>query len=198
MDTIALFPLSTVLLPGGRMRLQIFEPRYLDLVSRCLKGEQQGFGVVWLRQGKEVYKQETDADNRLSQVGTMARIVDWDSLPNGLLGITIEGDKKFRLVSSFQQPDHLNMAEVEWVAAEPQIALPEQSDELTALLSQLLQHPHLARMELSAEVADVSTLSFLLTQLLPFPEETKFQLLAMSDPVARLQCVTELLDEFSQ
>ncbi|WP_101757630.1 LON peptidase substrate-binding domain-containing protein [Oceanicoccus sp. KOV_DT_Chl] len=94
MATIPLFPLGSVLFPQGRMSLQIFEPRYLDLVSRCLKDD-SGFGVVWLRQGREVHKPEQAVDPRFAQVGCYATIVDWDSLPNGLLGITIEGNKNF-------------------------------------------------------------------------------------------------------
>ena len=202
METIPIFPLGTVLLPHGRMRLQIFEPRYLDLVSRCLKqsetGSDDGFGVVWLRQGSEVYRLQNEEDNRLAQVGTYARIVDWEALRNGLLGITIEGSRKFRLVSSHQRQDHLNMAEVEWIEEEPYIALPEHSSELKDLLAQLLQHPHIERMQFSTEVDDVATLGFLLAQLLPMPEPVKFQLLTLTDPMQRLQKIIDMLDDISQ
>lgn len=199
METISLFPLSTVLLPHGRMRLQIFEPRYLDLVSRCLKQEgEEGFGVVWLRQGSEVHHQESTVDNRLAQIGTFARIVDWDALPNGLLGITIEGDRKFRLVSSHQRPDHLHLAEVEWVEEEPFVPLPEQTEELKILLAQLLEHPHIERMNLNPDVKDIATLGFLLAQLLPMPEHIKFALLAESDPMQRLHVIMEILDDISE
>lgn len=198
MDTIPLFPLSTVLLPHGRLSLRIFEPRYLDLVGRCLKeGEESGFGVVWLREGREVYHQESEADTRLAQVGTFASIVDWDSLPGQRLGILIEGTRKFRLVSSHQQADHLHLAEVEWIEPEPHIPLPEHSDELRELFAQLLQHPHIERLNLSPVVEDVSTLSYLLTQLLPIPEPVKFQLLTATDPMSRLQLLMDLLDDIS-
>lgn len=197
MDTIPLFPLSTVLVPHGRIALRIFEPRYLDLVGRCLKGDDSGFGIVWLREGHEVYHQDAEADTRLAQVGTYARIVDWDSLPNQRLGITVEGTQKFRLVSSFQQADHLHFADIEWIDEEPWIPLPEQSDELKALFAQLLQHPHVERLKLSPVVEDVSTLSYLLTQLLPLPEPVKFQLLTQTDALNRLQLLMDLLDEIS-
>ncbi|MBL4827474.1 MAG: LON peptidase substrate-binding domain-containing protein [Spongiibacteraceae bacterium] len=99
--TIPLFPLSAVLLPHGRMPLQIFEPRYLDLVSECLKTD-TGFGVVWLSQGSEVLTKPTQnsVNGTYANIGTYAKIVDWDKLSNGLLGITVEGEKKFRLLSS--------------------------------------------------------------------------------------------------
>lgn len=197
MDTIPLFPLSTVLLPHGRLSLRIFEPRYLDLVGRCLKNESPGFGVVWLREGQEVWRQQTEADTRLAQIGTFAKIVDWDSLPGQRLGITIEGAEKFRLVSSFQQADHLHMAEVEWIAREPDMPLPDQGEELRELFKQLLQHPHIERLKFDPRVEDVSTLGYLLTQLLPIPEPIKFQLLTLTDAMQRLQLLMDLLDEIS-
>lgn len=195
METIPLFPLSTVLMPHGKMALQIFEPRYLDLISSCLKSD-SGFGVVWLRQGSEVLRGDDTEGARFAQVGTYASISDWDSLPNGLLGITIEGSKKFRLVSSHQRPDHLNMAEVEWVTDEPQIMLPEKTEELKTLLLQLLDHPHVTRLKLDKNVEDVSTLGCLLTQLLPIEEKIKFDLLSLSDPMERLQQLMHLLDQY--
>ena len=197
METIPLFPLSSVLFPHGKMPLQIFEPRYLDLVSRCLKGD-SGFGVVWLRQGSEIYKPGVAIDPRLAQVGTYAKIVDWDSLSNGLLGITIEGSKKFRLLSSFQHENHLHMAEVEWIEAEPVIDLPEQSDEMKQLFLQLLDHQHVERLKINPKVEDVSTLGCLLAQLLPIEEVIKFDLLVMTDPSIRLQKLVDLLDHYGE
>ena len=195
MDTIPIFPLSTVLFPSARMPLQIFEPRYLDLVSQCLKHD-QGFGVVWLREGREVYQADAAVSPRLAQIGTYARVVDWDSLANGMLGITIEGSKKFRLVSSCQQDNHLHMAEVEWLEREPEIELTAQAIEMKGLLAQLLAHPHVERLRLSGEVNDIASLSHLLAQLLPIAEASKFDLLANSDPMARLEQLSTLLDEY--
>lgn len=202
METIPLFPLSTVLLPHGRMALQIFEPRYLDLVSRCLKHDDgsalaSGFGVVWLREGAEVYQSDDQDGPRLAQIGTYAKIVDWDSLSNGLLGITIEGTQTFRMVSSYQRQDYLHMAEVEWLEEDPLIALPEQSVEMKGLLLQLLEHPHVLRMKLSTEVNDVGTLAYLLIQLLPIAESVKFQLLTVRDPLLRLQELMDILDQIA-
>lgn len=197
MESIALFPLSTVLFPGGRMPLQIFEARYLDLISQCLKND-QGFGVVWLREGSEVYKPDSPVKTRLAQVGTYARIVDWDSLPNGLLGITIEGVKKFRVVSSLQQENNVHMAEVEWLEADPVLELPDSYAELRGLLHQLLEHPHLERLQLPALSEDLATLSYLLAQYLPIGEAIKFELLSISDPQFRLERLSKLLEEYRE
>ena len=105
MSEIALFPLSSVLLPSGRMSLQIFEQRYLDLVAHCMR-ESEGFGIVWLQQGSEVSGASLDTPN-VGEYGTYARIVDWDQLPNGLLGITIEGQEPFDLQSVWRDIEHL-------------------------------------------------------------------------------------------
>jgi Lon protease-like protein len=84
MSELPLFPLSGVLLPFGRIPLQIFEQRYLDLVRDCMKSGTD-FGVVWIRRGEEVAQRGRVAPD-LGDYGTCARIVDWDQLPNGLLG----------------------------------------------------------------------------------------------------------------
>src|SRR5210317_1685183 len=94
-ESLPLFPLSSVLLPCGRIPLQIFEQRYLDLVRDSMKSGTP-FGVVWIRRGEEVAQRGSVAAD-LGDYGTCARIVDWDQLPNGLLGITIEGAERFEL-----------------------------------------------------------------------------------------------------
>ena len=105
MSEIALFPLSSILMPLGRMSLQIFEQRYLDLVARCMR-ENEGFGVIWLKQCSEVSGGSLDTPN-VGRYGTYARIVDWDQLPNGLLGILIEGAHRFDVHSVWREHDGL-------------------------------------------------------------------------------------------
>ena len=95
MKTIPLFPLSAVLLPHGRMPLRIFERRYLDLVRDSMRSG-ESFGIVHIEQGAEV---GTDALPVLAPVGTVARIVDWDQLEDGLLGITVAGSERIAVRS---------------------------------------------------------------------------------------------------
>ena len=111
MSEIPLFPLSAVLVPHGRMPLQIFERRYLDLVRDCMRNN-SGFGVIWIRRGPEVAAGDT-GEPELGDYGTYARIVDWDQLPNGLLGITIEGAERFELARHHRADSGLVMGEVE-------------------------------------------------------------------------------------
>ena len=98
MTEIPLFPLSGILLPHGRITLQIFEQRYLDLIRSCMRSE-TGFGVVWVRRGSEVAAKGA-ARPDLGDYGTYAKIVDWDQLPSGLLGITIQGKETFDLLET--------------------------------------------------------------------------------------------------
>ena len=91
---IPLFPLGTVLFPGGPLPLRIFEARYIDLVRRCMR-ENSGFGVVLLTDGPEA----GDGPTATSDVGTYARIVDFSGQPDGLLGIEARGERRFRILS---------------------------------------------------------------------------------------------------
>src|SRR5687768_15776054 len=121
MDTIALFPLNSVLFPKGRISLQIFESRYIDMISTCMK-EQSGFGIVLIRNGSEVARTGQKLD--VHRTGTYCEIVDWNRLPNGLLGITVEGRKTFRIVESWQEMNNLCKAVVAFrpmdsITAEP-------------------------------------------------------------------------------
>src|SRR5256885_9760899 len=115
---LPLFPLDTVLFPGGPLPLRIFEPRYLDMVRRCLK-EHSAFGVVLIVAGAEA-----GAVSAVADTGTSARLVDFDTLPDGLLGITCVGGRRFRVRRRWQQSDGLNLAEVDYLPEDPPSALP--------------------------------------------------------------------------
>ena len=153
MTEIALFPLSSVLLPSGRFPLQIFEQRYLDLVARCMR-ENQGFGVAWLRQGSEISGGSLETPN-LGDYGTYAHIVDWDQLANGLLGITIEGQHRFDIESTWREPRWIDQGEWSWVHDAPQLApLPDDQVGLAEVLTGLLRHPQIKQLNLQSDAAD--------------------------------------------
>ena len=129
---IPLFPLNTVLFPGGPLPLRIFETRYTDMVRRCMR-EQSAFGVVLIRAGAEVGEVANTAE-----IGTTARIVDFYQLPDRLLGITCAGEKKFRVLARRRQPDGLNVGTVEWLPEEPKLEVPGEHAHLAALLRKVL------------------------------------------------------------
>ena len=190
MTTIPLFPLSGVLLPHGKMPLQIFEQRYLDLVRSSMKSGEP-FGNVWIRRGSEV-AQRGRASAELGDWGTLARIVDWDQLPNGLLGITIEGQGRFDLYETEIQASGLVLGEVTCRPdPEPAAMLPQWQSMLDVLHS-LETHPHVQRMGLSPDYDDAWQVAWTLVQLLPLEEYIKYELLGL-DSIDELMSELDLI-----
>lgn len=188
--SLPLFPLNTVLFPGCRLDLQIFEARYLDMIGRCMK-QNGGFGVVAILEGEEV----GDAPERYSLVGCEAHIRDWKQQSNGLLGIRVEGGRRFRVLSANVQPDQLTVAEVEWLDEQPDQPLTKEHDDLAALLEALSMHPMVSALEMGGEVNGQQTLACQLAYLLPFERDQKQVLLEMDDPTVRLARIQVLLEQ---
>jgi Lon protease-like protein len=177
MSELPLFPLSGVLLPWGRVPLQIFEQRYLDLVRDSLKTDSP-FGVVWIRRGSEVARPGAGAA-QLGDYGCCARIVDWDQLPNGLLGVTIQGGQRFDLHSSSIRENGLVVGQVSLRDIPPPVAVEERWQALVDVLQSLEAHPHVQRMALSPDYGNAWEVAYNLAQLLPLEESLKYHLLGL-------------------
>ena len=188
--TLPLFPLNTVLFPGCVLDLQIFEARYLDMIARCMK-QGTSFGVVCILDGSEV----GDAPQNVASVGCEALIRDFQTQDNGLLGIRVEGGRRFNVLSTELQRDQLLSAEVEWLDEIPEQPLQEEDLDLLALLKALAEHPMVAALNMSTEVQGQQSLANQLAYLLPFAEEDKLDLLQVDDPQQRLDGIQVLLDE---
>lgn len=187
---LPLFPLNTVLFPGCVLDLQIFEARYLDMIARCMK-QGTGFGVVCILEGEEV----GDAPQGIARVGCEALVRDFQRQDNGLLGIRVEGGRRFEVLDTELQRDQLMVAEVEWLDEVPEQPLAEEDQDLLALLKALAEHPMVAALNMSTEVAGQQSLANQLAYLLPFAEEDKLELLLVNDPQQRLDGIQVLLDE---
>ena len=192
---IPLFPLSGVLVPFGQIPLQIFEQRYLDLVRTCMKSD-SGFGVVWIRQGSEVVG-TSNAHLDLGEWGTYARIVDWDQLPNGLLGITIEGQETFclsetRIATSGQVYGNATLSGNPGSAA----MVPQWSS-LADVLRGLEGHPHVQQMNLDIDYENAWQVGYTLLQLLPLEESLKYELLGAESLEAMMTGLDSTLNEIS-
>ena len=192
---IALFPLSSVLMPQARLPLQIFEQRYLDLVARCTR-ENEGFCGVWLKQGSEVSGGSLDVPN-ISELGTYGLIVDWDQLPNGLLGITIEGRQRFSVDALWRESDGLIKARVSMQPSIEPAPLPDQYAGLADVLRGLLRHPQIKRLNLPVQHQDGWTVGFQLAQLLPLEESIKHARLGIDSLQQLLEELDRLLRELS-
>ncbi len=109
MNEIMLFPLTSVVLPEGKMNLRIFEPRYIRMVKEC-SSQNIGFGVCLVGRAGGLREQ-----NNISSVGTLVRIVDFETLNDGLLGITVVGEKRFTIKQIRSDSDGLRHAQIEWM-----------------------------------------------------------------------------------
>jgi len=185
MRELALFPLNTVLFPDGRLPLRIFEQRYMEMAKACLK-DGSPFGVCLIRDGSEVGKPALPVE-----VGTLARIVEWDMPQLGLLQIVARGERRFRILERRVQADGLARADVELLPEEADGAVPQSCARCARLLERLIeQHPGLfegARLDSSAWV------SARLAEILPLPLAQKQELLELADGGARLERVNALL-----
>jgi uncharacterized protein len=184
-----LFPLSTVLFPGGPLPLRIFETRYVDMVRYCMR-QSCPFGVMLIRAGSEVGAQST---GEMSLVGTTARIVDFSSLPDGLLGITCIGERKFSVTKHWQQSDGLHLGDIEFAAREQRIDLPGEFLHLGELLRKVL--PELGELysNVPKHFSDASWVGCRLAEILPMSLAEKQYCLELDDPVARLARLNPLI-----
>ncbi len=190
---LPLFPLGTVLFQGGSLQLQIFEPRYLDMVSRCMR-EGEPFGVVLIRQGSDTWRPGAGGPD-LFDIGTAARIVDFNQLGNGRLGITVRGERKFRLRSAEEQADHLLLGQVTYLPEEPVMAVGREHQDLVELLSELMTHPGVQQLQLDIDLEDARSVGWRLSELLPIEAEIKQSLLQLQLPRERLQELTRLVNK---
>jgi len=188
--SLALFPLNTVLFPGCTLDLQLFEARYLDMISRCMK-KGESFGVVCILDGKEVGL----APDGYALIGCEALIRDFKQQDNGLLGIRVEGGRRFRVRDAGVQKDQLLVAEVQWLEELPDQALEEEDADLLALLQVLAEHPMVASLDMDTNAQGQQALANQLAYLLPFTDDDKIKLLEMDSPQQRLDMIQFLLDE---
>ncbi|MFV9650119.1 LON peptidase substrate-binding domain-containing protein [Pseudomonas citrulli] len=188
--SLALFPLNTVLFPGCILDVQLFEARYLDMISRCMK-KGESFGVVCILDGKEVGM----APDGYALIGCEALIRDFKQQDNGLLGIRVEGGRRFRVRDAGVQKDQLLVAEVQWLEELPDQALEEEDADLLALLQALAEHPMVASLDMDTHADGQQALGNQLAYLLPFTEADKIDLLQLDDPQQRLDAIQMLLDE---
>ncbi len=184
-----LFPLTTVLFPGGPLPLRVFEPRYLDMVSRCMRQEMP-FGVLLLSGGPEAGGK---AVVRTESVGTLATISDWYQGTDGLLGITAFGGERFRLLGMQRQSDGLNLGAIELLPPEPKVSLPARYALMAELLRAVIDDLGKLYADVTKNYADASWVGCRFAEVLPLNNAQKQVCLEMMDPLARLEYLQPLL-----
>jgi Lon protease-like protein len=188
MPELPLFPLRTVLFPGGLLPLRIFEPRYVDMLGRCMS-EGGEFGVVLIIQGDE-----SGAVAAMADVGTTARIIDFNTLPDGLLGLMCRGARRFRLHSRRQQGDGLHLGTVEWLADSPPSALALEHRPVARVLGRVLQELGVTGQLLQVNLEDAGWVADRLAELLPLERAAQQELLELDDPQERMRRLAPLIE----
>ena len=187
-ESLPLFPLHSVLLPGAPLQLRIFEPRYLDLVRDCGRSG-RGFGVCLILEGGEVGEPAVPA-----AYGTEARIEDFGSSDDGLLTLQVRGVRRFRVRRTRVRDNGLVVGEVEWLPADPDDELHAEHGLLSTLLERVIGHVggEYAKAP-SARLDDAAWVGWRLAELLPLEAEQRQSLLQENDPHARLDQLLALM-----
>jgi hypothetical protein len=189
---VPLFPLNTVLFPGGLLPLRIFEQRYLEMAKGCLR-DGTPFGVCLIREGAEVGAPATH-----EVMGCLARIVQWDMQQLGLLQLVAQGGERFRVLERRVCTDGLILADIEILAPDADAPIPEELRACRQLLERIVAE-HGERLFARPFLLDSSAwVSARLAEVLPLPAATKQKLLELDDSVQRLEILQRLLTESAQ
>jgi hypothetical protein len=170
--------------------LRIFEQRYLSMTSRCLR-QGHGFGVVLIDSGSEV------GAARFVSTGTIAEIVDWHQGRDGLLGIVAEGHDRFSIASWRRQPDGLYVGELELLAGEPELTVPDEFAYLRELVEVRLERLGAQYERTARSYDDATWLGYRLSEVLPLSAVKKQALLELDDPRQRLELLQPHLEQIN-
>ncbi|MDX1430879.1 MAG: LON peptidase substrate-binding domain-containing protein [Gammaproteobacteria bacterium] len=188
---LPLFPLHTVLYPQGPLELRIFEPRYLDMVSECLRSDSP-FGVCLIESGNEAGQPATP-----HTTGTLASIADWRRNDDGLLGISAVGGRRFSLLDSRVERDGLLRGTVRELDDEPAATLPEAYHYMREILTEVFERTG-ALYSGPRHLDDASWVGYRLAEILSLPLTRKQYFLELEDPLLRLTQLDEILRAMSE
>lgn len=193
--TIPLFPLQTVLFPGGALPLKIFEQRYMEMAKACLSaedGDEAAFGVCLIAQGAEV-----GAPAQPQPVGTLARIAKWDMEQLGVLHVLVHGGERFRIKRHWAEPSGemrgLLRGEVDLLPALEFVPLPDMADALVPLLRAIVADLGAAAPPPPHRYDDAGWVANRYCEVLPIPNAARQMLLELGDPLAALAVIRQYL-----
>jgi len=192
-QALPLFPLQTVLFPGGQLRLKVFEARYLDLMADCLR-QQSSFGVIALRQGGEVGRSESGV--RFEPVGVAAELLEVDGEQAGILHVRCRGGLRFELTSCTQAADGLWTGQVQWLEGDEQHPIPSElkpaAEGLAKAIRSLAEQGNKPFLE-PYGLDDTAWVANRWCEILPIPLAAKQKLMELDSALMRLQIVDEFL-----
>lgn len=167
--------------PDGVLPLRIFEPRYLDMVCECLRNDSE-IGMILIQEGNEVGEAA-----QTCSIGTLCSISYWNRRSDGLLGITLRGSRRFRIVNSEVQSDQLIVADVEALENFHAIDIQQKYQGMASLLRKIVTQLDPPYTTMAARYDDLEWVSARLVELLPLPLEYKQQLLELDDIFTRIE-----------
>jgi Lon protease-like protein len=186
-DLLPIFPLSTVLFPGGLLPLRIFEQRYMDMAKGCLRNDTP-FGVCLIRSGREVGVPAVP-----EAVGCTAKIVEWDMQQLGVLAVKVLGGQRFRILDSSVSDAGLTRASVEMLPPDSDADLPEEFEACATLLKAVLREHGTQIMSEPHQFGSSSWVSARLSEILPVPLAAKQRLLELDDAAQRIEILNKFL-----
>jgi Lon protease-like protein len=190
--TLPLFPLRTVLFPGGLLPLKIFEQRYIEMTKACMR-DALPFGVCMITQGEEVAQPGT-ASVEFASVGTLARITNFDMPQLGILHVQTEGLTRFEVRGHSVDASGLVIGEVTTIADEPRHPLPEACAPLARMLQVIAAKLGPDNFPAAADYDDASWVGYRLAELLPLPLSIKQRMLEVNDANVRLTVLHQFLE----
>ncbi len=189
--TLPLFPLKTVLYPGGLLPLKVFEQRYIDMAKACI-ADNRPFGVCLITQGEEVGTPQGAAPT-IALVGTLARITDWDMPQLGILHIATVGGARFQVREHARTATGLVEGQVATLADEPAMPLAEEFQPLARLLELIATRVGPQNFPEQRNYDDASWVGYRLAEFLPLPLTIKQSMLEINDAGVRLQVLQKFL-----
>ena len=185
-----LFSLTVNVLPGAILPLQIFEPRYIDMVKKSLSNS-EGFCIVLSRQDST--NQESHSAS-YHDIATYVEIVDFNPLDNGLLGITVQGKQKIIIEDTWKQDDQLLIGKIKTVH--------EDDDDLSSdplyvdlwnMVKEIISHPEIKKLNLELNLDSAVSVGYILASVLPLRPQEKQTILEFDDPRDKLNYLKEII-----
>jgi len=184
---LPLFPLNTVVFPGGKLPLRIFEQRYLDIVNQAI-ADNAPFGICAIREGTE-----TGTPAVPYTIGTRVHITDWDMPQTGILHIETQAQERFVIRNTQTEPSGLLVGSVEAVSAEAATAVPDDLELAVEILRHIIDEHGNARFPAPHQFDNAVWVGYRLSEVLPLKLSVKQNLLEVNDSVMRLRILTEFL-----
>jgi len=189
-NNLPIFPLGLVALPGSIQSLQIFEPRYVNMIKSCMSDD-HGFVIV--------LQNNESTDFGISKKGTYVEIIDFNNLPNGLLGITVKSENKVSIKNIYQLEDGLHIAEIK-PEIDPEVdnqALIAEYPEIINILSQLIKHPKINELPIKVDFNSADSIAYHLAGLIPLSMNQRQNLLEAFDASQRFLILSKYIEKIS-